>query len=89
MTSDILTKALNTNAGKCHLLANNVNIYARRLYEEVGYVNSANDTTMDLEKDINAGQVQNNKPNNSTKVSKDKNSSNGKETEKKEDKDKK
>lgn len=89
LTSDILTKALNTNAGKCHLLANNVNIYARRLYEEVGYVNSANDTTMDLEKDINAGQVQNNKPNNSTKVSKDKNSSNGKETEKKEDKDKK
>ena len=50
ITSDILKKALALNASKCYLLAHDVNIYARRKYEETAYTNSANDTTIDLEK---------------------------------------
>lgn len=50
ISSDILKKTLETQVAKCYLLTKDVNIYARKDYEETAYENTTDNTMVDLDK---------------------------------------
>lgn len=54
VTGDILKRTLEVDTSKCYLLANDVNIYARKRYEATGYQNTTDDTMTDLTKDADS-----------------------------------
>jgi len=52
ITSDMLKNNLDTNSAKCYLLTKNINIFAKKEYEEAGYSNATNSSVNELDPEV-------------------------------------